>query len=44
MTAYMLVQGLINDEKQYGRYRQPAMPLIERFGRTQVRGPKQSKY
>lgn len=38
MTAYMLVQGLINDEEQYGKYRQAVMPLIERFGGMHVRG------
>ena len=38
MTAYMLVQGPITDEKQYGKYRQAVMPLIEKFGGRHGRG------
>ena len=38
MTAYMLVQGTITDEEQYGGYRQAVVPLIEKFGGTHVRG------
>ena len=38
MTAYMLVQGTITDEKQYGKYRQAVMPLIEKFGGKHLRG------
>ena len=38
MTAYMLVQGTITDEKRYGRYREAVMPLIEGFGGKHVRG------
>ena len=38
MTAYLLVQGVIIDEEQYGEYRKAVMPLIESFGGTHVRG------
>ena len=38
MTAYMLVQGIITNEEQYGKYRQAVMPLIETFGGMHVRG------
>lgn len=37
MTAYVLVQGSINDEEQYGKYRQAVIPLIEKFGGMHVR-------
>ncbi|MFT8246966.1 DUF1330 domain-containing protein [Roseomonas sp. BN140053] len=38
VTAYMLVQGTITDEEQYGRYREAVMPLIATFGGKHVRG------
>ena len=38
MAAYMLVQTMITDEQQFGKYRQAVLPLIERFGGKHVRG------
>ncbi len=38
MTAYMLVQGTITDEEQYGKYREAVISLIETFGGKHVRG------
>jgi len=38
MTAYMIVQGTILDEEQYGKYRREVVPLIGRFGGKHVRG------
>ena len=38
MTAYMIVQGVITDEEQFGKYRDAVMPLIASFGGKHVRG------
>lgn len=41
MPAYLIVQGSINDEAQYQKYREAVVPLITRHGgRFLVRGGK----
>lgn len=38
MTAYMVVQGTITNEEQFGKYRDAVMPLIASFGGKHLRG------